>query len=682
MIRNISLLSVLVLSTVVCAMYFGLDGGVFDKSPDGFGGNQGYSRKVQTLYFEGSECIASFHKKLDSGFGNGVIGGMMADWSNGEYFSSYSESVYTNSLYQSVGSLPGGRYPYICDFINLNSFGIFNDYDTASGETVSQPMFVTGDASWSWDWAIWSEPKRIESSDSSVVIPNAWQGTGDVVYDPVSGYYYWTIGFKEGLSEKTSPVSCVIGKSYSPWTPESWVWSDYRDLRFDLDCIVGKESTYDQMSVIQFAYAKDNYGNGNGKGIGIAVTGLGWIGKNDLSYTYTNNWGADSLSGSWKPNWSNDFAGLMRVPLEDLFDWVGETLTLRDSIGFNLSTNTVFSDSADITIDTPYIMNDISVVVTENNIVHVLCMVFPASTEYPYCIFPWTNSGFRAGYYDIRGEITDTGVTWMPAVFIANPIDNNKGWLTDDGGMEFRQGDNRTLSLSYWGNGSGFLMAGWLDKPWSRAVPFNEYDTQRSYNYMNDGFIILSKDGGNTWIHGYTAEVPSGNPEDPTWELKYAGNATETNALHEDGWTLATHGGTIKGESYGCYAVCQYTDYSGLEDTYLDYPQFLHVWYAGYAYGGIEPEDITITTDFELYQNYPNPFNPATEIKFALSDASTVKLKIYNSYGQLVKTLFDGEKKSGLHSVFFSADEFNSGIYFYQLDVNGETRNKKMVLVK
>jgi len=94
---------------------------------------------------------------------------------------------------------------------------------------------------------------------------------------------------------------------------------------------------------------------------------------------------------------------------------------------------------------------------------------------------------------------------------------------------------------------------------------------------------------------------------------------------------------------------------------------------------GIE-ENIPLTT--ELYQNYPNPFNPATEIKFSLAESSKVNLSVYNTNGQLVKTLVDGKTEKGYHSINFDASELNSGIYFYQLDVNGNVQTKKMIMLK
>ncbi|MBC8183570.1 T9SS type A sorting domain-containing protein [candidate division KSB1 bacterium] len=49
-----------------------------------------------------------------------------------------------------------------------------------------------------------------------------------------------------------------------------------------------------------------------------------------------------------------------------------------------------------------------------------------------------------------------------------------------------------------------------------------------------------------------------------------------------------------------------------------------------------------IPEDYLLSQNYPNPFNPTTEITFALPKAESVKLSIYNTNGQLIRTLVNG----------------------------------------
>ena len=86
--------------------------------------------------------------------------------------------------------------------------------------------------------------------------------------------------------------------------------------------------------------------------------------------------------------------------------------------------------------------------------------------------------------------------------------------------------------------------------------------------------------------------------------------------------------------------------------------------------------------------NFPNPFNPSTTISFSIPEECNIELSIYNIKGQKVKTLVKEKFESGKHSViWFGKDNSNkkcsSGIYFYQLKVNGKSRAiKKCLLLK
>jgi hypothetical protein len=112
----------------------------------------------------------------------------------------------------------------------------------------------------------------------------------------------------------------------------------------------------------------------------------------------------------------------------------------------------------------------------------------------------------------------------------------------------------------------------------------------------------------------------------------------------------------------------------------------------------------------ELKQNYPNPFNPATTIPFSLNGdlfanghRPKVSLKIYNVLAQLVATpilqgtgedLEDLELTCGTPStgctfnaywdgkVLKTDREAASGVYIYQLVVDGKRFTKKMIVMK
>lgn len=90
----------------------------------------------------------------------------------------------------------------------------------------------------------------------------------------------------------------------------------------------------------------------------------------------------------------------------------------------------------------------------------------------------------------------------------------------------------------------------------------------------------------------------------------------------------------------------------------------------------------TMPGSFALAQNYPNPFNPATVIRYTLPVTGNVKLSIYNSLGQKVKTLVDGFLEAGSHEVNFNAVGFTSGVYFYTLEFGDNRLSRKMILLK
>ena len=88
-----------------------------------------------------------------------------------------------------------------------------------------------------------------------------------------------------------------------------------------------------------------------------------------------------------------------------------------------------------------------------------------------------------------------------------------------------------------------------------------------------------------------------------------------------------------------------------------------------------------------LLENYPNPFNPITRIRFALPQAGSAKLDIYNAAGQWICTLVEGEVASGYHEVMWdarNASGFNmaSGIYFAVLKAGDLRKTRPMTLVR
>ena len=101
----------------------------------------------------------------------------------------------------------------------------------------------------------------------------------------------------------------------------------------------------------------------------------------------------------------------------------------------------------------------------------------------------------------------------------------------------------------------------------------------------------------------------------------------------------------------------------------------------------VDLKKYTVSDKYTLSQNHPNPFNPTTEITFALPKAETVKLSIYNTSGQLIRTLANGFYSEGFHTVMWNATDesgsrVTSGMYMYVLQAGEMVLQNKMLLMK
>jgi len=102
-----------------------------------------------------------------------------------------------------------------------------------------------------------------------------------------------------------------------------------------------------------------------------------------------------------------------------------------------------------------------------------------------------------------------------------------------------------------------------------------------------------------------------------------------------------------------------------------------------YTYSNIvEVSANQLPTTFALGQNFPNPFNPSTSISYSLPQAGVVTLAIFNALGQKVKEVVNSYQEAGNYTVSLNASDLSSGNYIYNVSVNGQSINKKMLLLK
>ncbi len=96
----------------------------------------------------------------------------------------------------------------------------------------------------------------------------------------------------------------------------------------------------------------------------------------------------------------------------------------------------------------------------------------------------------------------------------------------------------------------------------------------------------------------------------------------------------------------------------------------------------INVDDVETPSEYALHGCYPNPFNPTTTISFALPEAKTVNLAVFDISGRQVAELVNGWRDEGNHLITFDASHLPSGIYFAELTAGEFSAVQKMVLVK
>ena len=96
----------------------------------------------------------------------------------------------------------------------------------------------------------------------------------------------------------------------------------------------------------------------------------------------------------------------------------------------------------------------------------------------------------------------------------------------------------------------------------------------------------------------------------------------------------------------------------------------------------VQTIESTISSKIKLEQNYPNPFNPSTTLSYSVSQASFVKLKVYDCLGNEIETLVNDTKQSGIYQINFNGKRLSSGVYYYKLQVGNTSLVKKMLLLK
>ena len=90
-----------------------------------------------------------------------------------------------------------------------------------------------------------------------------------------------------------------------------------------------------------------------------------------------------------------------------------------------------------------------------------------------------------------------------------------------------------------------------------------------------------------------------------------------------------------------------------------------------YLYTGIEENIEMRISNYEM-RILPNPMSNSGVVSFSLPAAASVSLKLYNTLGQLVETVYDGFKTAGTHQFILNTQHLPQGMYFLFLEAGHE----------
>lgn len=200
----------------------------------------------------------------------------------------------------------------------------------------------------------------------------------------------------------------------------------------------------------------------------------------------------------------------------------------------------------------------------------------------------------------------------------------------------------------------------WVD--FSRQTVYYDFATGRK---MHVDFEVQSE---GVWFPATRIELAYGESNELAG-LAYkindgAGNFT---TFQEESYTWDGEGSLL--------SIWQSTDYGEGETgiARIDY---------SWRYTGSSTGHDEVAGGFELSSAYPNPFNPTTRLSYRVAQPGRVSVRVFDSLGREVATLFDGMQPAGSHHVTFDAAGLPSGLYLVRLETGAGQAVRTATLLK
>jgi hypothetical protein len=299
------------------------------------------------------------------------------------------------------------------------------------------------------------------------------------------------------------------------------------------------------------------------------------------------------------------------------------------------------------------------------------------------------------GPYDGYVAKLDSEGNWLWVVQAGGQnIDECYGVSTDSSGNCYVSGYFSataafgTTDLTSYGGWDVFLgkldpAGNWL---WVRQAGGTDYD--HAYDVSSDA-------AGNCYVTGaITGTVSFG-----TNALPWGGSSEDLFIAKADPdgnwlWAKRAAGSSTDNGLAVCFDTAGNSFVSGVfyetsdfDDTTLTSNGYTDILVAKLSPGDVEAQDdLEVPPAVSMIGVYPNPFSSSGTIRFELREPCPVRVDVFNARGQLVRTLFAGDKPSGEHHFSWdgrddSGQRLPRGVYLYRISAGTGDLRGKMVLL-
>jgi hypothetical protein len=252
--------------------------------------------------------------------------------------------------------------------------------------------------------------------------------------------------------------------------------------------------------------------------------------------------------------------------------------------------------------------------------------------------------GERNGWiYIVTGQIDHIPAGTDPDIILYRSINNGQTWSS---GIRVNQDAINNGKTQY-------FPAIHIDK--SGAVNIIYYDDRNTTIDSAGVFMSRSKDGGITW-KDYEISDHNFKPT-PIGALGqgYQGDNIDITSTSSALWPVWMDNST------GNYQI----------------------WTTPIDFKIIDNIDNEHTAIITIEQNFPNPFRTSSTITYNIVEYGFVSIKFFDIQGNELFSLVNCNNVPGEYKVLLSADNFKSkpGIYFYQINSNGFSETRKLILL-